>query len=78
MGQARCCKCGNVFESDRLAYCGNDFCPDCRGDPQDDVIAARKEAYQTYLNDGLGEDEADRKARDFVREVERERARRGK
>lgn len=78
MSRVRCRKCGSSFDADRLMYCGEDFCLDCREGPQDDVVAARNEAYNTYVSDGHNSDEADRRARDFAREVERERAKRGK
>ncbi len=69
----RCIKCGGAFNANPSLYCGDDFCPSCRSDPQDSVISAEKETRETYRNMGYSEEESDRKAYEFALNVERRR-----
>ena len=77
MSQVRCKKCDCSFEPNSIQYCAEDFCPDCREEPANDVVAARKESYTAFRNMGHNKAEADRRAQAYARQVERERAKRG-
>lgn len=77
MTEVRCKKCHKPFEPDGRMYCAEDFCPDCRAGPADDVVAARNESYAAFRKMGHNEAEADRRAQVYAHQVEQERAKRG-